>query len=216
MSASRRPRRCQTYDSASGTSTAGKSLAATASPRIPKPSRWRSQSSAASAARTSAIGQRSKRVKTTEPSRSGKTAIAARTATTLVRVAPSAARIRPAQTIASAPQSAIVPSKARRNAGWSPLSLRSAGSTNIGSAAGGYSSRKSRYGIEPPLDRVPVRLVHRQIDDLRVVVPATVQSGERRHEEESRRERGEASEPARRDHERSGRRRRRRGRNQGM
>ena len=87
-------------------------------------------------------------------------------------------------TIASAPQSAIVPSKACRKAGWSPLSLRSAGSTNIGSAAGGYSSRKSRYGIEPPLDRVPVRLVHRQVDDLRVVVPATVQSGERRHEEE--------------------------------
>ena len=108
------------------------------------------RASAASAASTSAIGQRSKRVRTTEPSRSGKTAIAASVATTLVRVAPSAARMQARAEQSRAPRrEPSVPSNARRYACWSPLSVSSAGSTKIGNAAGGYSSRKSRYGIDP-------------------------------------------------------------------
>ena len=58
--------------------------------------------------------------------------------------------------------------RTRRGSPESP----SAGTTNIGSAPGGYSTRKSRYGTSPSLNRLAVRLVHGRVDDLLPLVEA--------------------------------------------
>ena len=90
---------------------------------------------------------------TTEPSRSGKQAANASTNTVWDRVARSPASATPVSNTMAAPQAAISHSKTSRKP--SSSSLRSAGSTNTGSAPGGYSGRMSRYGTDPSSIALP-------------------------------------------------------------
>ena len=109
------------------------------------PIRSRPARNAASAPTVSAAGQRSKRVSTTEPSRSGATA--ANPSPSVSRPGPASSDNRAESTnrTANSPQTAITSSNPSRYAPMSPSGERSSdGTAKTGSAAGGYSSPKSR------------------------------------------------------------------------
>ena len=85
----------------------------------------------------------------TGPSSSGETAASPSAAAIRGQLAPSDASAQAIPAIIASPHSAISGSNLRRYVSRSPRRAPSAGSTNAGSAAGGYSTRKSRYGTLP-------------------------------------------------------------------
>ncbi len=100
--------------------------------------------------RVSAAGQRSKRVRITCPSRSGKSATAASAdATRSPRRAAGPPARAPRAATAATPHAAISRSKDARNAACPPARSSARGERRPAARAGGYSSRKSRYGIDP-------------------------------------------------------------------
>ncbi len=147
-SPSRRPRVRQAYATASGMSTPGQSFAAIPAPSSACPSLSRPDRSAAVASATSVAGQRSKRERMTEPSNSGATAASASAPNVRNGEARSAASDSAIPIRSTAMHAAISASNDCRKLSTFPASLY-AGRKKNGSAPGGYSTPKSRYGTSP-------------------------------------------------------------------
>ena len=139
--ASRRRRRATSQASATGAATSGKPFVIAPRPSTAMPGRGRRAQSSSSAPSVSAIGARSKCVRTSAPQSSG---ISAAASMARRAVAPGARRQRAAEQHHRRRQQSVQPAKASRKVS-SPVPTRP-GSAIAGAASGGYSKKTSRYG----------------------------------------------------------------------